>query len=149
MKHSSSNYLFSDHEKFRTANDSLWANLRSFVRTPLIIVWKLTTVYFSFLLILPQSSASFFAYYFDVFLLQPFVIFVVLLDINVSIDSLTLDSPYERCRDTSFGDRTPNQNVWRQLANSFVFYGIRSVFNIIYPKTIHFCQGAMLWQRVK
>jgi hypothetical protein len=49
-----------------------------------------------------------------------FIIFVALLDefdhfgqtfgdSNVSIDSLTLDSPYEGCRDNSFGgDRTAN-----------------------------------------
>jgi hypothetical protein len=65
------------------------------------------------------------------------VIFMVLLDefdhfgqtfgdLNVSIDSLTLDSNFEGCRDTSFGDRSP-----------------RSIFNIICPETIHSCQGAV------
>jgi hypothetical protein len=65
------------------------------------------------------------------------VIFMVLLDefdhfgqtfgdLNVSIDSLTLDSNFEGCRDTSFGDRSP-----------------RSVFNIICPETMHSCQGAV------
>jgi hypothetical protein len=87
-----------------------------------------------------------FGNYFDVFLLQPLqrflCIFVVLLDefehfgqtvgdINVSIDSLTLDSPYEGSRDTSFGDRTSKQNFWLKLANSFVFHGVRSILNII------------------
>jgi hypothetical protein len=58
-------------------------------------------------------------------------------DINVS-----LDSRYEGCRD-SFGDRKPNQKCWLLLANSFVFYGVRSVLSIIGPETIHFCQGAV------
>jgi hypothetical protein len=49
-------------------------------------------------------------------------------NINVSIDdSLTFDRPYEGCRHTSFGDRTPNQNFWLKLANSFVFYSAASV----------------------
>jgi hypothetical protein len=60
-------------------------------------------------------------------------------DINVSIESLTL----EGCRDTSFGDRASNQNFWLNLANNSVFYGVRSVFNIICTETIHFCQGAV------
>jgi hypothetical protein len=59
-------------------------------------------------------------------------------DINVS-----LDSRYEGCRDNSFGDRTPNQKFWLLLANSFVFYGVRSVLSIIGSETIHFCQGAV------
>jgi hypothetical protein len=46
---------------------------------------------------------------------------------------LTLDSPYEGCRDTSFADRTSNQNFLLKLANSFVSFGVRSVFNIICP----------------
>jgi hypothetical protein len=101
-----------------------------------------------------------FRHYFDVFLLQPFqrflcilarcqigskdffVIFVVLLDefdhfgqifgeINVSIESLTLDSFYEGCKDTC------------KLSNRFSFYGVRSVFNIFCPETIHSCHVAV------
>jgi hypothetical protein len=47
-----------------TVKRPLSAILRSFVQTPLIIVWTtLTTIYSSFLLILTQSLASFFAFY--------------------------------------------------------------------------------------
>jgi hypothetical protein len=69
-----------------------------------------------------------------------FVIFVVFLDdfdhfgqtfgdINVSIDSLTLDSPCEECRDTSFGICTPNENFWLKNANSFVCFTASEVFS--------------------
>jgi hypothetical protein len=64
-------------------------------------------------------------------------------NINVSIDSLTLDNPHhEGCKDTSFRDRTRNQNFWLKLAISFVFYGFRSDFNVICPETIHSCLRA-------
>jgi hypothetical protein len=43
----------------------------------------------------------------------------------------------------SFKDCKPNQNFWLKLANSFVFCGVRNVFNIICLRTIHSCQGAM------
>jgi hypothetical protein len=91
-----------------------------------------------------------FGHHFDVSLLQPFqrwffakwhnvrsgqkivyVIFVVLFD-EFDHFGQTLDSLYEGCKDSSFGDRTLNQNFWLKLANSFVFYGVLNVFNIIY-----------------
>jgi hypothetical protein len=67
---------------------------------------------------------------------RAFFIFVVLMDEldHFVVNSLTLDSPYEECRETSFGSNLPTD---------FVFYGATSVFNIICPDTIDSNQDAV------
>jgi hypothetical protein len=75
-----------------------------------------------------------------------FVIFLVLFDvfvhfeetygdINVSIDGLTFDPMKDK--------ETLALEIIHQtkLVNSFGFYGVRSVSNIICPELIHSCQG--------